>query len=102
MSKLTIDMYHQTQLPKRGDLLQSNAGDRRSRTWFVLAVHSLKPIRGVPRARVWVERWWEIEPELRSRLYQSAERNGGQCVIYFERYKAKKKPTFEQIMRRAA
>lgn len=88
MSKLTIDMLDGSHIPKRGDLLQSVVADQRSRTWFVLAVHTLKPTKGVPRARLWVERWWYVDPELRNRLFRSAERNGGQRVINFQRYKS--------------
>jgi hypothetical protein len=98
MGKMTIDMLDGSRIPKRGDLLETNVGDRRQRTWFVLQVHPLKPTKGVPRCKVWMERWWELEPELRVKLYQSAERNGGQQVIGIKRYPAKKKPTFEQHM----
>ena len=44
-------------------------------------------------------RWWELEMDLRLALYVSAERNGGQRVILFKRYAAKKrKKTFEELM----
>lgn len=100
MSRMNIDMLHGDALPKRGDLMESNSGNRKMRTWLVLAVHPLKPIRGVPRARLWMERWWEIDPGLRNRLARSAERNGGQRLICFVRYPAKKKAkSFEDLMR---
>lgn len=89
MARMTLDMLDGSAVPKRGDLLQSNVGDRRERTWFVVAAHSLKPTKGVPRCRLWIERWWEMEAELRMSLYQSAERNGGQRVVTFTRYPAK-------------
>jgi hypothetical protein len=98
MSTMTLDMLDGAPIPKRGDLLESNVGGRRQRTWFVIAVHRLKPTRGVPRCKVWMERWWEVEPSLRVRLWNSAERNGGQRVIGFKRYPAKKKKTFEQYL----
>ena len=111
--------------PKRGDLLQTNVGNRRERTCFILKV---KPIRRVsrfpvieergasnsqtarsrgrqgvesaaPRFLVTAVRWWEIEPEFRRLLFRHAERNGGQRVIRFRRYPGKKKLTFEQYMR---
>lgn len=100
MGQLTIDMWGDPSLPKRGDLLQTNMGDRRERTWFILKVRRVKERLGVPRCKVWVERWWDIEPELRVRLYHSAERHGGQRVIHFTRYPAKKRDrSFEAYMR---
>lgn len=100
--KISID-FRAGGLPKRGDILQTNRGDRRERTFLILKIHRLKSIHGVPRYSVWAERWWQIEPEMRMRLFQSAERAGGQKVIEFTRYpNPKKKPTFEQYMRRAA
>ena len=100
MSKLTIDMYNGAPRPKRGDLVQSNIGDKkRERTWFVIRATSLQPIKGVPRFKLWVERWYDIEPSLRVRLWNSAMQNGGQEVILFRRYPAKKKKkSFEQYM----
>ena len=99
MSRLTIDMLNGEPIPKRGDLLQSAVGTGRERTWFVIQAHTLKPTKGVPRAKLWVERWFQIEPELRMKLFLSAERNGGQRVIEFKRYPAKRKSmTFEQLM----
>jgi hypothetical protein len=92
--------------PKRGDLLQSNIGSKRERTWLVLGVRVL-PTRwcsemGITaqRTRVWAERWWQLEPEMRMALYRSAERSGGQATYRFHRFPAKRKPSFEQIMRR--
>lgn len=104
-------VYHQAldeSRPKRGDLFQSNIGKPKERTWIVLSVHIL-PTRwcdemGITtqRTKVWAERWWEIEPEMRVRLFQSAERNGGQVLFPFVRFpaKKKKKPNFEEYMRR--
>lgn len=97
MSKIFIDMLNGGS-PKRGDLLQSNVGDRRERTWFILKSEPLQPVKGVPRFGLWIERWWDLEPELRIKLWNSAERRGGQQVIPFRRYPAKKKKTFEQYM----
>src|SRR5579875_579357 len=77
--------------PKRGDLVQTNIGDRRERTWFVLRSHRLRPLNGVVRVKVWVERWWQLEPDFRKRLYRSALRNGGQQVIRFKRYPPKRR-----------
>ena len=99
--QITIDMLDGSGLPKRGDLIQTNIGDRRERTAIILRVHKLRPTRGVPRCKIWAERWWQVEPDLRLRLFQSAERNGGQGVIRFRRYKpVKRKKTFEAWMRR--
>lgn len=76
---------------KRGDLVYSNVGNRRERTWLVLrAVPSRTAPKGVPRYRVWMARWWELEADMRMRLFRSAERNGGQRAIQFRRYQAKK------------
>lgn len=88
---------------KRGDIVQSNVGDHRERTWMVLSarltncVMSKERCRKPPRYQVWMARWWELEPDFRIRLFRSAERNGGQRVINFKRYPAKKKITREQI-----
>ena len=83
-------IYHQPDnelRPKRGDLLQTNMGDRRERTFIILSVHVL-PTRwcsemGIvaQRTRLQAARWWEIEPEMRQALYRSAERAGGQLVL---------------------
>lgn len=70
---------------KRGDILQTNVGDKRERTCMVLRVHRSRTKRN--RFHVWAERWWQMEPELRVALFRSAERAGGQQVIYFRRYK---------------
>lgn len=99
--------------PKRGDLLQSNCGDRRERTWFILRVRKIaqrtdavlglararaKPVRFPVKLRfeVWRARWWELEPELRLRLYRSAERAGGQ-VLWLPEPKAQ---THENLRRK--
>jgi hypothetical protein len=102
-------VYHQPvdeSRPRRGDLFHSNVGDRRERTFLVIGVRVL-PTRfckemGITakRTRVWAERWWELEPDTRIKLARSAERAGGQNLFYFKRFPAKRKPTFEQLMRR--
>lgn len=86
-----MDMLDGGGFPKRGDLMETNVGDNRERTFIILAVHKLKPLKGVPRCRVWAERWWHLEPDLRVRLHDSAERNGGQRLVEFKRYPAKKR-----------
>jgi len=92
--------------PKRGDLVQSNIGNRRERTWLILSVKAL-PNRIYPemggiltrRYKLWAERWWDLEPETRVRLWQSAERAGGQVVHNFRRFPAKRRRrTFEQYL----
>lgn len=72
--------------PKRGDLLQSNVGSRRERTWFILAAHLLwmRSKDGKDRFKVWRARWWELEAEMRMKLFRSAERAGGQVVWWPE------------------
>jgi hypothetical protein len=93
-------------IPKRGDLLQSNLGKRTERTWFILTVREVDsrvcPEMGgimTRRFKVWAERWWHLEPETRMRLFQSAERAGGQNVHLFHRFPPKRsKITFEQYM----
>ena len=90
MSTTTMDMNDGSSLPKRGDLLYSAVGTPRQRVWIVIHVHKLKPMKAVPRGKIWMERWWEIEPELRMQLYRSAERNGGQRAVFFKRYPSKK------------
>ena len=98
--KFTIDMLDGSPIPKRGDLVCTNVGKKTERTWFVLRVKELKPTKGVPRAKCWLERWWEIEVPTRIRLWSSAERSGGQRYIPTVRYPNKKKLTFEQHMGR--
>jgi len=101
-------IYHQPvgqNRPKRGDLVQSNVGDKRERTWLVLTTHVLPTRRcdfmGITaqRTRVWAERWWELDPEIRTGLFRSAERAGGQRLHEFRRFPPKRRPTFEQYMR---
>lgn len=88
-----IDILDDGPPPKRGDLVQTNVGDRRERTWLILRVRRIRRRErsAVPRFDVWMARWWELEPAMRWRLYLSAERNGGQNVMDFHRYKPKKK-----------
>lgn len=86
--------------PKRGDLIQTNVGDRRERTWFVLRARRMKRAKHPRRYSVWAARWWELEPETRVKLYVSAQRNGGQAMFIFERYPAKRRKTFEEHMKR--
>ena len=88
--------------PKRGDLLYTNVGDKRERTWFIL--HARKITRRNPdaprRYQLHTARWWELEPEMRVALWRLAERNGGQGVWWFRRYPAKsRKRSFESLMR---
>lgn len=79
--------------PKRGDVVQTNLGNRRERTWLVLRVRRIRrrDRTAPPRFAIWMARWWELEKEMRLRLYESAERAGGQAVHHFTRYPAKKK-----------
>lgn len=108
-------VYHQPvglARPKRGDLVQTNIGSQRERTWFVLAAHIL-PTRPAPahwssswgtlaqRTQLWAVRWWELEPEMRMALFRSAERAGGQITHPFQRFPPKRKPTFERYLRRS-
>lgn len=96
---LTIDISDPP--PKRGDLLQTNVGNRQERTCFILKVTPLKPRIDLRRFKLTAIRWWEIEPEFRHLLFRHAERHGGQRVVQFARYPAKKKKqTFEQYMKR--
>jgi len=64
--------------PKRGDILYSNSGSKRARTWIILRAN---PMRSKTRRyMLFRARWWELEPDMRMRLYRSAQRNGGQIV----------------------
>lgn len=96
---IRIDMFDGAK-PKRGDIVQTNCGNRRERTWFV--IHSRRVKRreeSIPRYELHIVLWWKLEPEMRVMLFRSAERNGGQRVINFNRYPAKRKSrTFEQYM----
>lgn len=82
--------------PKRGDLVYTNIGNKRERTWMILRTKKVNRIVRdasclVPRYNVWMARWWELEPDFRMRLYRSAERNGGQNAMNFQRYRPKPK-----------
>jgi hypothetical protein len=77
--------------PKRGDLIQTNVGKPRERTWLVLRSRHMKSTAHTLRFMIWMARWWELGPEMRMRLFRSAERNGGQNCIYTFRYKRPKK-----------
>lgn len=88
--------------PKRGDLVQTNVGNRRERTWIILKARRMgrrKCKNGAispPRHNLWMVRWWELEPETRIRLYASATRNGGQTVFHLKRYPPTRRKTKEQ------
>lgn len=94
-----IDM-HDGGVPKRGDIVQTNVGDRRERTWMILQARHMKRAKHPHRYHVFAARWWELEQDMRIRLWRSAERNGGQRTIYFKRYPVKKRRTFEDFMER--
>ena len=86
--------------PKRGDIVQSNPGAKKERTWLVLRARRMRRAKGVPRYQVWMVRWWQLEPDFRNRLYASAQRNGGQTVHFFWRYPRKKRRSFEDLLLR--
>ena len=101
------DLPHDSVPPKRGDIMQTNVGQRRERTWLILRVRWIRraKVRETPEAilfryQIWMARWWELEPDMRMRLFRSAERNGGQRIFPFYRYPVKRKQTFEDHMRR--
>lgn len=90
MGGLVKTTYHQSigdVRPKRGDLVQTNVGNRRERTFIVLRVRHLANRWSdaldieAQRTLVWAERWWEMEPAMRNALHQSAVRAGGQWVF---------------------
>jgi hypothetical protein len=96
---MTIDILDGGPGPKRGDLIQSNVGGRRERTWLVIRSHHMRRARAPHRYRVLAARWWELEPEIRVQLFRSAQRNGGQQVFFFKRYPVKKrKKTMEEYV----
>jgi hypothetical protein len=95
--------------PKRGDLMYSNCGDRRERTWFILSVKKIARQTDAelgtvkPRFSVWRARWWELEPDFRMRLFRSAERRGGQVIWYPESWRTMKlaDAAFENLRKRS-
>lgn len=95
-----MDLLDEGPAPKRGDLMQTNVGDRRERTWIILRARHMARARHPRRYEIFAARWWEIEPDIRVRLFKSAERNGGQRVICFKRYAPKKRRTFEDYIAR--
>lgn len=84
-----IDILDGGPPPKRGDLVHTNVGDRRERTWLILRVRAVK--RHANRYELWMARWWELEPDFRMRLAASAERRGGQRLIHYKRYSVTRK-----------
>lgn len=85
--------------PKRGDILQTNVGNFRERTCLILMVHTSS--RTPRRYWLWAERWWQMEPDFRMRLYRSAERAGGQRTFWFVRY-GRKQPKYDPFGARLA
>ena len=95
-----MDVIQRGVIPKRGDLVQTFVGDRRERTWFVIKARRLNQSRSpYPRYELWTVRWWHIEPELRVRLWRSAERNGGQHVLQYKAEPLKEKSRKKNLLR---
>ena len=88
---LWMDQMEPGPPPKRGDIVQTNIGNARERTWMILYSRLMR--RRTPsqnlRFKLWAVRWWELEADFRMRLYRSAERAGGQSVFYFYRYSSR-------------
>lgn len=96
--KIFVDCFP-GEVIKRGDIVQTNCGDKRERTCLVLRSRRSKVTFG--RFHVWCERWWELEPDFRIRLFRSAERAGGQSVIMFVRYSvARRKVSVKDLYNR--
>jgi hypothetical protein len=116
MARFKLDMPANYPVPKRGDLVYTNykrppegwtpdmgipwMAGKMTRLWIVIGVRMMRPKSTPSRCCVWMVRWWELEADTRWRLFENAMRHGGQHWHRFERYQAKKKPTFEQHMRR--
>jgi hypothetical protein len=86
-----MDVLNAGKMPKRGDLLHTNIGSKRERTWMILRARRIKSASNPLRFDLLAARWWELEPEMRLRLYASSVRNGGQVVWSYVRYPVKKK-----------
>jgi hypothetical protein len=96
-----MDVHADAPRPKRGDLLHTNVGDhRRERTWLILRARHMRRAKHPRRYQLFAARWWEIEPDLRQRLFLSASRNGGQVLWHLQRYAPKKRRTFEDYLQR--
>lgn len=95
-----MDILDGRAAPKRGDLIHTNIGGRRERTWLVLRVRHMKRAKHPRRYKIWAARWWELEPEMRISLWRSSLRRGGQNIFYFKRYPVRKRETFEHYMAR--
>ena len=76
--------------PKRGDLIQTAMNSAKERTWIILSAKRRRGNRN--RWTVWKARWWELEVDMRVRLYRSAQRAGGQTVWYATPQPKKRKP----------
>lgn len=65
-----MDLTDAGPAPKRGDIVQTNIGDRRERTWLILYSHRMRrrDETACPRFKLWMARWWELEPDFRMRL----------------------------------
>lgn len=94
----TLEMFGDNPpIPKRGDLIHTNVGSKRERTWLILRVIQMRRCHN--KYKVLKARWWELTPKVRMALFRSAERNGGQEVIYTEPIrKLKSKRTFDSQM----
>lgn len=92
-----MDVISGESAPKRGDILQTNIGSSRERTWLILRSRHMKRAKRPHRYYVFAARWWELEPEIRVRLHASAVRNGGQVVWNFKRYAQRKRKVLQWL-----
>jgi hypothetical protein len=94
--QLVMDMLDGRPIPRRGDRLSS------PRTlYWVMGSRQVKrrdPV-AVPRARLFVAKANDIDPELKNRLLKSALRRGSSQLFEFTFYPRKKKSvSFEQYL----
>jgi hypothetical protein len=85
-----MEVLDDSPAPKRGDLIHSAVGTKKERTWIILRSVPMKRTAN-RRYSILRARWWELEMEMRIKLYRSAERNGGQIVWHTWPLRAPKK-----------
>ena len=83
--------------PKRGDIVQTTV-----RTYLVLRSRRIrrKDPSAPPRYGLWMVRWWQLEPDMRQRLGDSAARRADGQRVYYLKWYPRKKKTFENYMKR--
>ena len=104
MSRIVYDLWSDCcPPPKRGDLMQSNIGDRRERTWIIARVRRIKrkDSNACRRFEITLYRWWTLSVKARQKLCSAQMRSLFNVQSVFELYRTKReRQTFENYMGR--